>query len=106
MHTGENVALSLPILARAGLLGAGRVACIGLFCTGRRYAMTLHRHWPGPARRRVHRRLVVTPARSAAGGSLPQVARTGLFRKHASRGNRSARGAGVPGCRASAGSAT
>lgn len=50
-HTGENVALSLPILNEAGLLGARRVVCIGLFCTGRRYAMTLHRHWPGPEKR-------------------------------------------------------
>ena len=45
-HTGENVLCALPILAEAGLLGARRVVCIGLFCTGRRYAMTLHRHWP------------------------------------------------------------
>ena len=50
-HTGENVTLSLPILAAAGLLGARRVVCIGLFCTGRRYAMTLHRHWPVPEKR-------------------------------------------------------
>jgi len=50
-HTGENVTLSLPILARAGLLDARRVICIGLFCTGRRYAMTLHRHWPAPEKR-------------------------------------------------------
>jgi hypothetical protein len=47
-HTGENVTFSLPLIERAGLAGARRVACIGLFCTGRRYAMTLHRHWPGP----------------------------------------------------------
>jgi hypothetical protein len=45
-HTGENVTFALPILARTGIGGAIRVACIGLFCTGRRYAMTLHRHWP------------------------------------------------------------
>ncbi len=51
IHTGENVTLSLPILERAGLLGARRVVCIGLFCTGRRYAMTLHRHWPMPEKR-------------------------------------------------------
>lgn len=50
-HTGENVTLSLPILAEAGLLAARRVVCIGLFCTGRRYAMTLHRHWPAPEKR-------------------------------------------------------
>ncbi|WP_203070360.1 YdcF family protein [Falsiroseomonas ponticola] len=50
-HTGENVTLSLPLLAAAGLLAARRVFCIGLFCTGRRYAMTLHRHWPAPAKR-------------------------------------------------------
>lgn len=50
-NTGENVRLSLPILREAGLLGARRVVCIGLFCTGRRYAMTLHRHWPAPEKR-------------------------------------------------------
>ncbi len=50
-NTGENVAFSLPILAEAGLVGARRVVCIGLFCTGRRYAMTLHRHWPAPEKR-------------------------------------------------------
>jgi hypothetical protein len=50
-NTGENVVFSLPILAEAGLLGARRVICIGLFCTGRRYAMTLHRHWPAPEKR-------------------------------------------------------
>jgi uncharacterized SAM-binding protein YcdF (DUF218 family) len=47
-HTEENVTLSLPILAAAGLLTSEKVVCIGLFCTGRRYAMTLHRHWPAP----------------------------------------------------------
>ena len=50
-HTGENVTLSLPLIQAAGLAGARRVVCIGLFCTGRRYAMTLHRHWPGPEKR-------------------------------------------------------
>lgn len=50
-NTGENVRFSLPILREAGLLGARRVVCIGLFCTGRRYAMTLHRHWPAPEKR-------------------------------------------------------
>jgi len=45
-HTGENVTFSLPILRDAGLADGLRVVCIGLFCTGRRYAMTLHRHWP------------------------------------------------------------
>ena len=50
-NTGENAALSLPILAAAGLLDARRVVCVGLFCTGRRYAMTLHRHWPAPEKR-------------------------------------------------------
>lgn len=50
-HTGENVTLALPILRKAGMLGARRVVCIGLFCTGRRYAMTLHRHWPAPEKR-------------------------------------------------------
>ncbi|WP_439596636.1 YdcF family protein [Falsiroseomonas sp.] len=47
-HTGENVTLSLPILAEAGLLNSKKIICVGLFCTGRRYAMTLHRHWPEP----------------------------------------------------------
>jgi hypothetical protein len=50
-HTGENVTLSLPILAESGWLRARRVICVGLFCTGRRYAMTLHRHWPAPEKR-------------------------------------------------------
>lgn len=50
-HTGENVTLSLPLLEAAGLLGARRIICVGLFCTGRRYAMTLHRHWPSPEKR-------------------------------------------------------
>jgi hypothetical protein len=50
-NTGENVRFSLPILRKAGLLGARRVVCIGLFCTGHRYAMTLHRHWPAPEKR-------------------------------------------------------
>lgn len=50
-HTGENVTLSLPLIEAAGLLGARRVFCVGLFCTGRRYAMTLHRHWPAPEKR-------------------------------------------------------
>ncbi|MGK7860917.1 YdcF family protein [Falsiroseomonas sp. E2-1-a4] len=49
-HTGENVTLSLPILAGAGLLDSKKIVCVGLFCTGRRYAMTLHRHWPAPAK--------------------------------------------------------
>jgi hypothetical protein len=47
-HCGENITLSLPILAAAGLLGAQRVITLGLLCTGRRYAMHLHRHWPAP----------------------------------------------------------
>ena len=46
MHCGENVALSLPILEAAGLLAARRVWVLGLLCTGRRYAMHLHRYWP------------------------------------------------------------
>jgi hypothetical protein len=50
-HTGENVTLSLPLIEAAGLLSAHRVFCLGLFCTGRRYAMTLHRHWPAPEKR-------------------------------------------------------
>ena len=50
-NTGENARLSLLILRDAGLLGVRHVVCIGLFCTGRRYAMTLHHHWPAPEKR-------------------------------------------------------
>lgn len=49
-HCGENVELSLPLLRAAGLCGARRIWVLGLLCTGRRYAMHLHRHWPAPAK--------------------------------------------------------
>jgi uncharacterized SAM-binding protein YcdF (DUF218 family) len=46
-NTGENVILSLPIIdAAVGLANITRVICLGNTWTGRRYAMTLHRHWP------------------------------------------------------------
>jgi uncharacterized SAM-binding protein YcdF (DUF218 family) len=47
-NTGENVVFSLPIIdAALGLKNIGSVICLGNTWTGRRYAMTLHRHWPG-----------------------------------------------------------
>jgi len=47
MNTGENVMYSLPIIAAAlGLQNIRSVICLGNTWTGRRYAMTLHRHWP------------------------------------------------------------
>jgi uncharacterized SAM-binding protein YcdF (DUF218 family) len=47
MNTGENVMFSLPIIdAALGLENIHRVICLGNTWTGRRYAMTLHRHWP------------------------------------------------------------
>jgi len=46
-NTGENVMLSLPIIdAALGLRNIRSVICLGNTWTGRRYAMTLHRHWP------------------------------------------------------------
>jgi uncharacterized SAM-binding protein YcdF (DUF218 family) len=46
-NTGENVTLGLPVIDAALGRGAIRsVICLGKVCTGRRYAMTLHRHWP------------------------------------------------------------
>jgi uncharacterized SAM-binding protein YcdF (DUF218 family) len=46
-NTGENVIFSLPLIdARVGLKNIRNVICLGNFWTGRRYAMTLHRHWP------------------------------------------------------------
>jgi uncharacterized SAM-binding protein YcdF (DUF218 family) len=48
MNTGENVMFSLPIIdAALGLKNIRSVICFGNTWTGRRYAMTLHRHWPG-----------------------------------------------------------
>jgi uncharacterized SAM-binding protein YcdF (DUF218 family) len=48
LNTGENVMFSLPIIdAAIGLKNIRSVICLGNTWTGRRYAMTLHRHWPG-----------------------------------------------------------
>lgn len=47
MNTGENVIFSLPVIdAALGLANIGSVICLGNTWTGRRYPMTLHRHWP------------------------------------------------------------
>lgn len=46
-NTGENVIFSLPVIdAALGLATIKSVICLGNTWTGRRYAMTLHRHWP------------------------------------------------------------
>jgi uncharacterized SAM-binding protein YcdF (DUF218 family) len=46
-NTGENVMFSLPILEAAlGLKNIQSLICLGNSWTARRYAMTLHRHWP------------------------------------------------------------
>ena len=46
-HTGENVIYSLPVIdAALGLASIRSVICLGNTWTARRYAMTLHRHWP------------------------------------------------------------
>jgi uncharacterized SAM-binding protein YcdF (DUF218 family) len=46
-NTGENVIFSLPILEAAlGLKNIRSLICLGNSWTARRYAMTLHRHWP------------------------------------------------------------
>jgi uncharacterized SAM-binding protein YcdF (DUF218 family) len=46
-NTGENVIFSLPIIdAALGLKNVRSVICLGNTWTGRRYAMTLQRHWP------------------------------------------------------------
>jgi uncharacterized SAM-binding protein YcdF (DUF218 family) len=46
-NTGENVIFSLPIIDAAfGLKNVRSVICLGNTWTGRRYAMTLQRHWP------------------------------------------------------------
>jgi uncharacterized SAM-binding protein YcdF (DUF218 family) len=47
INTGENVIFSLPIIdAALGLSNIHSVICLGNTWTARRYAMTLHRHWP------------------------------------------------------------
>jgi hypothetical protein len=46
-NTGENVIFALPIIEAAlGLKNIRSVICLGNTWTARRYAMTLHRHWP------------------------------------------------------------
>jgi uncharacterized SAM-binding protein YcdF (DUF218 family) len=46
-NTGGNVIFSLPVIdAALGLNNIRSVICLGNTWTGRRYAMTLHRHWP------------------------------------------------------------
>ena len=46
-NTGENVIFSLPVIEAAlGLSNIRSVICLGNTWTGRRYPMTLHRHWP------------------------------------------------------------
>jgi len=46
-NTGENVICSLPVIEAAfGLSNIHSVICLGNTWTGRRYPMTLHRHWP------------------------------------------------------------
>lgn len=46
-NTGENVRFALPVIdAALGLKNIKSVICLGNTWTGRRYAMTLHRHWP------------------------------------------------------------
>jgi uncharacterized SAM-binding protein YcdF (DUF218 family) len=46
-NTGENVMFSLPVIdAALGLHNVRSVICLGNTWTGRRYAMTLQRHWP------------------------------------------------------------
>jgi len=47
MNTGENVIFSLPVIdAALELKNIRSVICLGNTWTGRRYPMTLHRHWP------------------------------------------------------------
>jgi uncharacterized SAM-binding protein YcdF (DUF218 family) len=47
MNTGENVIFSLPVIdAALGRCNIRSVICLGNTWTARRYAMTLHRHWP------------------------------------------------------------
>jgi uncharacterized SAM-binding protein YcdF (DUF218 family) len=47
LNTGENVIFSLPVIDAALILrNVGSVICLGNTWTARRYAMTLHRHWP------------------------------------------------------------
>jgi uncharacterized SAM-binding protein YcdF (DUF218 family) len=51
LNTGENVIFSLPVIdAALGLRNIRSVICLGNTRTARRYAMTLHRHWPEVAK--------------------------------------------------------
>ena len=50
-NTGENVIFALPVIAQAlGLANINSVICLGNTWTGRRYPMTLQRHWPEVAK--------------------------------------------------------
>jgi uncharacterized SAM-binding protein YcdF (DUF218 family) len=56
-NTGENVTFSLPVIdAALGLKTIRSVICLGNTWTGRRYAMTLQRHWPEVEKDAAHRR--------------------------------------------------
>ena len=47
LNTGENVIFALSVIdAALGLRNVRSVICLGNSWTARRYAMTLHRHWP------------------------------------------------------------
>ncbi|CCD98480.1 YdcF family protein [Bradyrhizobium sp. STM 3809] len=47
MNTGENVQFALPVIdAALGLANVRSLICLGNSWTARRYAMTVHRHWP------------------------------------------------------------
>jgi hypothetical protein len=72
-NTGENVRFSLPIIdAALGLAKIKSVICLGNTWTGRRYAMTLHRHWP--ERRRCWSRSTASPRRTRSGTLTPSSA--------------------------------
>ena len=46
-NTGENVIFSLPVIdAALGRANVKSLICLGKVCTGRRYPMTVQRHWP------------------------------------------------------------
>lgn len=50
-NTGENVTFSMPIIeAGIGLDRVTSIICVGNLWAGRRYAMTIHRHWPAPVK--------------------------------------------------------
>jgi uncharacterized SAM-binding protein YcdF (DUF218 family) len=61
-NTGENVIFSLPVIdAQLGLDNVKSVICLGRVWTGRRYAMTLQRHWPEVAKTLVTVNPLATP---------------------------------------------